>query len=109
MFVYDPRPTFTHTVKVRVPVNGGFEDQDFKATFAVMPTDEVKQYDLSIGDQSTDFLRKIVVGMTDLIGKDEQPVSYNDQVRDALIGQLYVRKALVRTYFEAVSGAASGN
>ncbi len=109
MFVYDPRPTFTHKVKVKVPVNGGFEDQDFKATFAVMPTDEVATYDLSQGEGSSDFLKKIVVGMDDLIGKDEQPIPYNDAVRDALIGQLYVRKALVRTYFEAVSGAQTGN
>lgn len=109
MFVYDPRPTFTHTVKVRVPVNGGFEEQDFKATFAVMPVEEVAKHDLSHGEGSSAFLKQIVVGMDDLVGKDNQPVPYNDQVRDALIGQLYVRKALVRTYFAAVSDAQSGN
>ncbi len=115
MFVYDPRPTFTHTVKVRVPVDGGFEDQDFKATFQVMPSDEVANYDLNKGEGSadilgaTDFLKKIVVGMSDLIGKDEKPLPYNDQLRDALLRQLYVRNALVRTYFSAVSGAQAGN
>ncbi len=109
MFVYDPRPTFTHTVKVRVPVDGGFEDQDFKATFEVLPTDEIKKYDLDDRDDSTAFLVRIVQGMDDLIGKDDQPVPYNHQVRDVLLRQLYVRKALVRTYFSAVSGAQAGN
>lgn len=109
MFIVDPNPTFTHNVKVQVPVDGGHKAQDFKATFAVLPVDEVKNYDLSQGAGSTEFLRRVVVGMSDLVGKNEEPVSYNNEIRDLLLGQAYVRAALTRTYFEAVSGQAAGN
>ncbi|PZQ20463.1 MAG: hypothetical protein DI569_15460 [Sphingopyxis macrogoltabida] len=109
MFTYDPRPTFTHKVKVKVPVDGGHADQDFKATFAVMPADEVSDYELGTIPGSTDFLKKIIVSMSDLVGKDDQPVSYNDQVRDGMLSLVYVRKALVQTYLQAMAGAQAGN
>lgn len=108
MFVFDPNPTFTHTVKVKVPVDGGFVDQTFRATFAVVPTEEAKNYDLDDGDGSTAFLRRAVTHMHDLIGLDDQPVTYNDKLRDALLNQSYVRKALARAYFDAISGVQSG-
>lgn len=109
MFVVDTNPTFTHTVKVKVPVDGGFDEQSFKATFNVIPTEEVADYDLGDGEGSTAFLRRAIVGMDELVDKDKKPVPYNDKLRDALLGQLYVRKALARTYFDAVAGAQSGN
>lgn len=109
MFVVDPKPTFSHTVKVQVPVDGGFKDQDFKATFAVVATDDIQNYDLSSGSGTKDFLRAAIVHMSELVDKNNDPISYNDEIRDLLLGQLYVRKALVRTYFDAVSGAQLGN
>jgi hypothetical protein len=108
-FVVTKHPQFTHKVKVQVPVNGGFETQDFDATFNVVPTDEVGDYDLSSGAGSTDFLRRAVDSITDLVDENDQPITYNDGIRDLLFGQLYVRRALVRTYFDAVSGAQAGN
>lgn len=109
MFVVDPNPTFTHPVKVKVPVDGGFEDQTFKATFNLIPAEEVSDYDLSKGADSKDFVTRAVVSMDDLVDKDRQPVPYSDKIRDLLLSQSYVRKALARTYFEAVSGGQSGN
>ena len=104
MFVVDLNPTFTHTVKVKVPVDGGFVDQTFRATFAVVPTDEAKNYDLGDGEGSTAFLRRAVTHMHDLVGLDDQPVPYNERLRDTLLSQIYVRKALARTYFDAMAG-----
>lgn len=108
-FVVDPNPTFTHVVKVKVPVDGGFKDQSFKATYSVIPTDEISQYDLGAGTGSKEFLQRAVTHMSDLVDKDGETISYSDELRDQLLGQLYVRKALARTYFEAVAGAQSGN
>lgn len=108
-FVVDFNPTFTHVVKVKVPVDGGFKDQSFKATYSVIPTDEISQYDLGGGTGSKEFLQRAVTHMSDLVDKDGETISYSDELRDQLLGQLYVRKALARTYFEAVAGAQSGN
>lgn len=108
-FVVDLNPTFTHIVKVKVPVDGGFKDQSFKATYAVIPTDEMSEYDLGGGEGSKEFLQRAVVGMSDLVDKDGETISYSDELRDKLLCQLYVRKALARTYFEAIAGAQAGN
>ncbi len=110
MFIVDPDPKFTHPVKVRVPVDGGFDDQSFKVTFRVIPTDQMKLYDLSDGESSAAFLKRAIVSMDDLVGTDgKTAVPYNDSIRDQLLSVAYVRAALGRTYFEAVAGAALGN
>ncbi len=109
MFVVTANPSFTHVVKVRVPIDGGFADQSFKATFEVMPTDEAKQFDLSDGEASGAFLRKVLINMDDLVDGQNQQVPYSDAIRDQLLGLQYVRAALARTYFEGVSGASLGN
>lgn len=109
MFIVDPNPTFTHTVKVKVPVDGGFEDQSFKATYQLIPADEVADYDLSTGAGTAAFALRAVVSMSDLVDKDRQPVAYNDRVRDQLLQQSYVRKAVAHTYLAAINEAQSGN
>ena len=47
--------------------------------------------------------------MSDLVGDDDQPLEYNDALRDQLIGVPFVRIALFRTYLEAVTKARAGN
>ena len=110
MFTIDPDPKFTHVVKVRVPVDGGFAEQSFKATFRVIPAEEAATYDLSTGADSAAFLRRAIVSMDELVGADGQTtVPYSDALRDQLLAVSYVRSALGRTYFEAVAGAPLGN
>ena len=109
MFIVDHSPTFTHPVTVQVPVDGGFEEQKFKATFNVIPAEEAKEYDLSDAGQVTAFLKRVLVSMDDLVDKDGQAVPYNDSLRDKLLGLPFLRLALSRTYFAGVSGAKSGN
>lgn len=110
MFVLTDDPTFAHKVKVMVPVDGGHLPQDFTATFRVIPTEEAAKYDLSDGQSSKEFLRRVVVKFgDDLVGDDKQPLPYSDDLRDRLIGVPYVRQALARTYFAAIGGQTLGN
>jgi len=109
MFVVDPDPQFTHTVKVKVPVDGGYEEQSCKATFRVIPTEEAATFDLTDGAESTEFLRRALVSLDDLVDGNKQPVPYNDTLRDQLLSRAYFRTAVARTYFAAMTGAQSGN
>lgn len=109
MFIVDTDPKFTHPVKVRVPVDGGFEEQSCKATFRVIPTEEAAEYDLTDGESSAAFLRRALVSLDDLVDRNNQPVPYNDQLRDQLLSLSYFRAAVARTYFEAMAGARAGN
>ena len=106
MFTVDPDPKFTHDVKVRVPADGGFVDQTFKATFRVIPTDEMAGFDLTDRDSSTNFLRRAIVSMDGLVGADgKTAIPYSDVLRDQLLSVPYVRTALGITYFDAVAGS----
>ena len=107
MFKVVAEPQFTHTVKVRVPVDGGHEDQSFKARFRVIDTDEVAEIELKEGRKAA--VKRILVSMDELTDADGNPVSYSDALRDQLIQLPYVEIALYRTYLEAVTGAKTGN
>lgn len=102
MFRVDPNPQFTHEVKISVPVNGGFAPQSFKATFRVLDAGEAAAFDLTDADGSTDFLRRVLVSLDDIVDANDAQVPYNDQLRDQLLGLPYVRLALARTYFDAL-------
>lgn len=109
MFKVVDEPTFTHTVKAMVPIDGGFDQQDFKCTYRVLDTDEVEKFDLGTAKGSTAFLRRAVVKLDDLVGKEDVPVQWNDRVRDKLFALSYVRMPIARGYFEALNKAAAGN
>lgn len=109
MFVVSKKPTFTHTVKIMVPTDGGYKASDLKTTFRVMPTDEANQYELDTAAGSSEFLRQVIECLHDLVDEDKSPLSYSDEVRDELLRQPYVRAGLARHYFNAISRAAEGN
>ncbi len=109
MFKVTKNPTFTHTVKVSVPVDGGFEDQSMKVTYRVIGTAEGKKYDLDTADGSTQLLLATIVKVDDLIDDAKAPVTWNDDVRDQLFDTPYVRRALADGYFAGLRGAKTGN
>jgi len=109
MFIVDTNPSFTHKVIVQVPVDGGYEEQTLQATFAVIPAEVAAEFDLGGASGSTDFLKRIILKLDDLVDKDKKPVPYNDALRDQLIALPFMRLALSRAYFTGVSGARSGN
>ena len=107
MFKVTTDPRFTHPVKVFVPVDGGHKEQTFKATFRVEDVEQLEQVQDELGQRGV--LERVIVGMSDLVGDDDQPLEYNDALRDQLIGVPFVRIALFRTYLEAVTKARAGN
>ncbi|BAV64764.1 hypothetical protein [Sphingobium cloacae] len=109
MFKVDPNPTFTHTVKVKVPVDGGFREETLKATYSVVPASELEGFDLDESQSSQAFLTRTVIGLDDIVDAEGNPLSFNHAVRDALFDLPYVRIALARVYFEGVAGARAGN
>lgn len=105
MFKLTSNPTFTHEVKVAVPVDGGYRDETCRATFRVIPHSEGANLNLSDAEESTEFLKKIVVSIDDIADDNGNPLPWNDDVRDQLFGGFpYLRRALARTYFSAIQG-----
>lgn len=109
MFKINPAPTFTHTVPVHVPVNGGHERQTMQVTYRVIEDEVAETFDLSGLEGIRGFLDAVVERIDDLQDEAGQEVSWNDQVKRHLLGLAYVRIALLRGYNGAMVDAKLGN
>lgn len=110
MFKVTAEPKFTHDVKVKVPIDGGFETQTFKATFRVLPFEVfTNDPDLDYAANQAKGMRAALIHMADLIGEDGQQIEYSDTLRDQLIAVPYVMKALNEAYIAGMTGAKVGN
>ncbi|MEE2916662.1 MAG: hypothetical protein VYB32_06265 [Pseudomonadota bacterium] len=109
MFTVTDTYTFTRPVKVLVPANGGHDQQEFKATFRVIPVDEQDGYDLGTAEGSSAFLRAIIVELSDLVDGNDEPLPYSEGLRDRLLRFQFIRVALTTTYFDAIKKAVAGN
>ena len=109
MFIVDDNPTFTHTVKATVPIDGGFREETFKVTYAVIAADEIEQIDLATVAGSTDFLRRVIVGLDDIAGSDKKVIPYSNELRDRVLTLPWARRAIAAGYFEAINKARTGN
>lgn len=110
MFKVTTNPTFTHVVKISVPVDGGHDEQTLKATFKVLPLDQlVEDPELDMSGNQVKSLRQVLVSLADLVDDQGNPVEYNDDLRDRLIGVPYVRIALMQHYIQAMTKVRLGN
>ena len=109
MFKIITNPQFTHPVTVNVPVDGGHREETFKARFQVVDQDETEDLDLGTRDGLSDYLRKVWIGVEDVLGENDTPVLWSDELRDRMLQLPYVRLGLLRTYTGALTGARAGN
>lgn len=101
MLVLNNTHRFTHTVSVMLPIDGGYSEEEFKATFEVVGVDDLG--DTSTLDGQVSLLRRVVVGLDDILDGQEKPVSYSEELRDRLIDIPYIRAGLLRSYLGAVT------
>ncbi len=109
MFKIADNPTFTHDVEINVPADGGSERQSLKATFKVLPANELAAFDTGTNEGQKDFLRAVIVKLDDLVGEDDKPLPYNDKLRDHLLELFYVRIPLMNAYSRAMVIGRVGN
>lgn len=101
MFTIRDEIIFTREVKVNVPDGESVREESFRATFRVLSTDV---FATLTTDAMTDFLRKAVVKLNDLVDENGGPVGWSEEVRDRIIVIPHVRSALLATYVEAMGG-----
>jgi hypothetical protein len=101
---------FTARVTANVPVDGGTREERFKARFRVLNSDQLENYNLSATEGTTDFLRAVIVELFELVDDSNNPIAYNDDVRDQVILDPPARIALIRAYFDSIGkGGRKGN
>ncbi len=109
MFKMIDRPEFTHDVSVMIPVDTGHREEKLKTTFRALPDDEADEFDLNTAEGTKNFLRNVIVQFADLADTEGKPVAYSPEARDKLLKHAFIRLALVRAYFAALTKERVGN
>ncbi len=102
------QPEFSRRVAVRVPCDGGFDEQSLEVRFRVLSPEEQEKLKGS-DDMVGDFLRRAVISMGDIVDEDGNELPFNDALRDRLLALPFVRFALARAYGDAVAGERAKN
>ena len=109
MFKINQKREFTHTVTVMIPVDGGYDEETFKARFKLLSADEMAEYDLLDGDGLVTFLNDVVLSLSEITDDQGKELPYNDALRDQVFGMMNARMALRDTYIEALAKTKRGN
>jgi hypothetical protein len=105
MFNVTPKRTFTHEVKISIPVDGGFSDQLLKTTFNYMEGEELKK----VSQDDDAFLDAVVSTFHDLVDDDKKPVDCTAELRGAILRNSNVQTALIAHYTSAIRKVPKGN
>lgn len=109
MFKIAQKPQYTWPVKVDIPGDGGkYTTATFRAKFNALPQSRIDDYFAGRDAGSeTDLLSEAVAEVMDLGDETGQPITWSDQVKVQLLDIPYVRAALVRAFFESITGGGA--
>lgn len=108
MFTLALRAEFTHPVTVMTPIDGGHREDTFRARFVAISAEEQADL-LAAADEGETFLRKIVIGLEDIVDPDGKPLPFSTELLTIVLGQRWVRLGLIAAYSRAVTKIKTGN
>ena len=109
MFKIAKTPTFRHEVTIKVPVDGGFENQTIGVVYRVLDDEAMKAHEWNTLDGQKAWLRAVIARLDDMVDEDGKALAYNDGVRDQVIALSYARGPLMKGYTDAMIPALVGN
>ena len=107
MFKIADRIEFSRRVPIRVPTDGGFEEQSLEVRFRYLSEEERKR--IAEKDADAGFLREAIVHIGDVVDEDGKELPYNDRLRDRLLDLPFVLGPLMEAYVEAALGERAKN
>lgn len=105
-FTFTDRYEFDWPVRVQVPADGKFVEQEFTARFLLIPEDEL----MASSDAQTreaaleeDVARagRILLGWSGIVTEDGTPLAVSDANRRLLLRQRPIRTAVIKAYMDA--------
>lgn len=105
MFKIQKATSFQWPVQVNVPRDGGgFATHEFTAEYKMLEQSKIDLALEKFKNEDSDMLKEIVIGWNGVQDSDGNVLPYSDENRDTLLEIPYVRTALMKGFFEAVSG-----
>jgi len=91
-FKLTQKPTFVSRVTVETPnQKGGFDKSTFNAEFRLVGMDEVEELKKIPGKE---VMESVLVGWSELLGPDNEPLEFNEVNRSALLNLPYALTVL---------------
>lgn len=108
MFKIAQSRTHTSPVLFKIPADGGtYQSNSFMVEFKRLSVAEMKQ--LPQEGTDADIARRVVVGWNEVEDANGQPLPFSSDALEKLLDIVGVAPAIVRTFFECVSGAQEKN
>ncbi len=109
MFKLIQPETITWPVRVDVPVDGGrTRPATFDCEFRLGDQDWLDALVADTGDDMT-FLQRVVAGWSGVQDADGEDLPYSESACAQMVGIPYVRAAMLRAFWDAVTGARAKN
>lgn len=109
MFNVVKDPVFTRTVTILVPEGDGTVEETMDVTFRSLPDEESANLNWNALDDVKAFLGKVIVDIDDLVGENNQPIKFDQDVLAMILARPYVRVALLKQYSRSNIEAITGN
>lgn len=104
--------TFRATVTVSVPDGDKQTTSSFTALFKALSTEDLAEHRLGTIEEQDAYLQAFLIGWEGLIDDldgEEKPFEFSEVNRRLLISDVFVRRALLDAYSQAMLGAKRGN
>lgn len=105
---------YSWPVEVKIPKErGGLETIRFDARYRRLPQDRIDEMiaqnrEAQITDEA--LAREVLVGWSGITDENNDPYLFSEENRDALLANVVgLRSAVVRAFFESISGGARKN
>lgn len=108
MKIVKNRP-FKATVKVVYPGVDAAADDNFKGHFIALDRKELAQTVLGTVEAEDAFIDKMFTGWEGLVDSTDAPFEVSVENREALLSDLAVRRAIIETFREEMTGLRRGN
>ena len=100
------RPTWRHTVTATAPTESGPVEEEFSVRYRLS---SIPPADLDPRQDQEAFLRDIVAEVEDMVDDEGQPLPWSEEAWEKVLALPWARLAIVRGYFESVTGARAKN
>lgn len=106
MFEFKKDYRFAWPVKILVPTEEGQQERQFTGIFRLVPMAELRDAhvaDPANADATTG--RLALVGWKDDLTAEGKPLAYSAAAHEELLAVPFIRYAIARAYYDAISGA----
>lgn len=106
-FIIDLTPTYAIRVDVEIPnQKGKLDKSSFMAEFKRL---ELEELDELRKKPQREVIKEVLVGWSELLDKDRQPVPYNEATQAALLAIPQATMAMIEKFWESVYKAKEKN